>query len=153
MFVFAMHASALKALLPLLLSAAIVQADATDSPTIEIFTTMDRPITITEPVRQRAAALTVYYVDGLERFEAYLSQALPNEAAAAEVEALRRLQTVDTTRMRSAKDAAHGLTLASQYGIDGVPAIVFDGHALVYGVDDLQSALAQYQRWREAAPR
>jgi integrating conjugative element protein (TIGR03757 family) len=150
--VFAMHAAALKALVPLLLSASDVQADAADSSTIEIFTTMDRPITITESVRQRAAALTVYYVDGLERFEAYLSLALPREPSAAEVEALRRLQTLDTTRLRSAKDAAHGLTLASQYGIERAPAVVFDSQAVVYGVNDLHTALARYERWREAAP-
>lgn len=147
-----MHAAALKALVPLLLSASDVQADAANSPTIEIFTTVDRPITIAESVRQRAAALTIYHVDGLERFEAYLSQALPNEPAAAEVEALRRLQTLDTTTMRSVKDAAHGLTLASQYDIERAPAIVFDGHAVVYGVNDIHAVLARYERWREAAP-
>jgi integrating conjugative element protein (TIGR03757 family) len=152
MSVYALHAAALKALLPLLLSASDVRADAADSPTIEIFTTMDRPITITESARQRGAALTVYHVDGLERFEAYLSQALPRESAAAEAEALRRLQALNTTRLRSAKDAAHGLTLAGLYGIERSPAIVFDGHAVVYGVNDLHTALAQYQRWREAAP-
>jgi integrating conjugative element protein (TIGR03757 family) len=91
-------------------------------------------------------------VDGLERFGAYLSQALPNEPAAAEVEALRRLQALATTRMQSARDAAHGLTLANQYGIDRAPAIVFDSHVVVYGVNDLHTALAQYQRWREGAP-
>jgi integrating conjugative element protein (TIGR03757 family) len=150
--VFAMHAAALKALLPVLLSVANVHADAANSPTIEIFTTVDRPITITESVRQRAAALTVYYVDGLERFEAYLSQALPREPAAAEAEALRRLQALDATRLRSAKDAAHGLTLASQYGIERAPAIVFDGQAVVYGVKDIHAALLRHERWREAAP-
>ena len=35
-----------------------------------------------------------------------------------------------------------------QYGIDRIPAIVFDSQAVVYGVTDLSAALAHYQAWQ-----
>jgi integrating conjugative element protein (TIGR03757 family) len=36
-----------------------------------------------------------------------------------------------------------------QYGIDRYPAIVFDGHAVVYGVTDVQAATRIYEQWQE----
>jgi integrating conjugative element protein (TIGR03757 family) len=151
MSVYALHAAALKALLPLLFSAQFAQADSGNRPTIEIFTTSDRPMAITESARQRLSGMTVYDLDGLEHFETYLSQQLPREPTAAETEALRRLQHIDRLRLQAAKDAARGLTLASEYGIDRVPAIVFDGRAVVYGVTDVEIAIAHYRPRREAA--
>jgi integrating conjugative element protein (TIGR03757 family) len=150
MSVYALHAAALKALLPLLFSAPIAQADSGERTTIEVFTTSDRPMAITESVRLDVFAVTVYQLDGLEHFETYLSQQLPREPTAAEAEALRRLQQIDPLRLHSAKDAARGLTLANQYGIDRVPALVFDGQAVVYGATDVKIANTHYRRWRQA---
>ena len=151
MSVYALHAAALKALLPLLFGTPIAQADSGERPTIEIFTTSDRPMALAESARQRLSGMTVYDLDGLEHFETYLSQQLPREPTAAETEALRRLQHIDRLRLQAAKDAARGLTLASEYGIDRVPAIVFDGRAVVYGVTDVEIAIAHYRPRREAA--
>ncbi|MEM7669223.1 MAG: TIGR03757 family integrating conjugative element protein [Pseudomonadota bacterium] len=151
MSVYALHAAALKALLPLLFSAPFAQADSGGRPTIEVFTTSDRPIDITASARRGVFAFTVYRLDGLEHFETYLSQQLPREPKAAETEALRRLQHIDPMRLQSAKNAARGLTLASEYGIDRVPAVVFDGRAVVYGVTVVEIAIVQYRRRRDAA--
>ena len=145
------QAAALKALFPLLLSALSAPAQSSERPTLEVFTTSDRPIAITEYPRQSAPAVTVYQLDGLEHFETYLSQQLPHEPKAAEAEALQRLQHIDPLRLQSAKDAARGLTLANAYGIHRVPAIVFDEQAVVYGVADVEIATAHYRRWHEAA--
>ena len=151
MSVYALHAAALKAFLPLLFSTPIAQADSGERPSIEVFTTSDRPMAITESARRSVFAFTVYQLDGLEEFEAYLSQELPREPTAAETEALRRLQHIDPLRLEAAKIAARGLTLASEYGIDRVPAIVFDGRAVVYGVTDVEIAMAHYRRTRGTA--
>jgi integrating conjugative element protein (TIGR03757 family) len=151
MSVYALYAAALKALLPLLFSTPIAQAGSGERPTIEVFTTSDRPVVITESARRDVSAFTVYQLDGLEHFEAYLSQELPREPTAAETEALRRLQHIDPLRLQSAKDAARGLTLASEYGIDRVPAVVFDGRAVVYGLTDVEIAITHYRRRRDAA--
>ena len=151
MSVYALHAAALKALLSLLFSAPIAQADSRERPTIEVFTTSDRPMAITESARQRLSGITVYQLEGFSDFETYLAQQLPREPAAAETEALRRLQHIDPLRLDAAKDAARGLTLATEYGIDRVPAVVIDGRAVVYGVTDVEIAVAHYQRRREEA--
>ena len=49
--------------------------------------------------------------------------------------------------------AAHGLAKAMQYGVDRYPAIVFDGQAVVYGVTDVQTAIAHYRAWRREGKR
>ena len=141
----------LKVLLPLLLIMSIALAGSGEGPTIEVFTTSDRPIVSTESTWRHVSVVTIYPMDGLEQFETYLSQQLPREPAAAKAEALRRFQHIDPMRLQSAKGAARGLTLASEYGIDRVPAVVFDGRAVVYGVTDVEIALAHYQGSRDAA--
>ena len=97
--------------------------------------------------------MTIYAVDGLERFEASLSQDLPVQEDAAKAEAMRRIGELDEARMAPAKEAAIGLAKAIQYGVDRYPAIVLDGHAVIYGVTDLVDALARYGSWREAGPQ
>jgi len=37
--------------------------------------------------------------------------------------------------------------------VDRYPAIVFDGQAVVYGVTDVETALAHYQKWRQEGAR
>lgn len=151
MSVYSMHAAALKAVLPMVFSTSIAQADFGERPTIEVFTTSVRPMLITESARRHVLGVMVYQLDGLEHFETYLSQQLPRETTAAETEALRRLQHIDFLRLEAAKNAARGLTLATEYGIDRVPAVVFDGRAVVYGVTDVEIAIAHYRRRREVA--
>jgi integrating conjugative element protein (TIGR03757 family) len=63
------------------------------------------------------------------------------------VEALRRVQQLDDTRMAPAKNAAIGLAKAIQYGVDRYPAIVLNERAVVYGVTDLVEALNRYEAW------
>ena len=61
---------------------------------------------------------------------------------------MQRIQVLgDQTRARMQRSAI-GLVRAMQYGIDRFPAIVFDGQAVVYGVTDLQVALAHHESWR-----
>ncbi len=121
---------------------------AGDTLVIEIFTTSEQPIVGAKHERVRTASITAYVLDGLERFESGLSEGLPRDAEAAKAEALRRIQRLDDARMVPAKSAALGLAEAAQYGLDRHPAIVFDGHAVVYGVTDLVEALDRYEAWR-----
>ncbi|MCP4040978.1 MAG: DUF1525 domain-containing protein, partial [Gammaproteobacteria bacterium] len=37
---------------------------------------------------------------------------------------------------------------AMQYGVDRIPAIVFDGKVVVYGMTNLKAALDHYRTWR-----
>lgn len=91
-----------------------------------------------------AAGATVYLLDGLQLLEAQLSQGLPaTEAEAAQV-ARERVQRLGGQLQQRAANAAQGMVLATQYGIDRIPAIVIDGRAIVYGMTDVQKAVAAY---------
>ena len=130
-----------------------VPAWAGDALVIEAFATSDQPIVGAEHERLRTATVTLYVVDGLERFESGLSEGLPAEPDAAKAEALRRIQHLDEARMVPAKNAAFGLAKALQYGVDRYPAIVFDRRAVVYGVTDLVQALDRYEAWQREQSR
>lgn len=135
---------------PLALSAPVW---AGDTLVIEVFTTSEQPVVGAEHERLRAATITTYAVDGLERFESGLSESLPADPDAARAEALRRIEHLDDARMVPAKNAAFGLAKAVQYGVDRYPAIVFDGRAVVYSVTDLVEAHNRYKAWqREQTP-
>lgn len=131
---------------PLAFSGAL---QAVEPLSLEVFTAATFPITGQDDRRLRGATVTVYAVDGLEQFEAILSQNLPAKEDAAKAEAMRRIGELDDARMAPAKEAAIGLAMAVQYGVDRYPAIVFDSIAVVYGVTDLIDALVRYESWRQ----
>ena len=135
---------------PLVFSGAL---QAGEPLSLEVFTAATFPITGKDDRRLRNSTVTIYAVDGLERFEASLSQDLPVQEDAAKAEAMRRIGELDEARMAPAKEAAIGLAKTIQYGVDRYPAIVLDGHAVIYGVTDLVDALARYGSWREAGPQ
>lgn len=123
-------------------------ADTVDVRMIDIFTTTERPVAGMENSVLGDTTITLYEVDGIERFEASLSRGLPLDRSAAEPEALRRIQQLDASAMAHARHAAVGLSEAMQYGVDRYPAIVFDERAVVYGVANVVEALDRYTAWR-----
>ncbi|MGE0486176.1 MAG: TIGR03757 family integrating conjugative element protein [Gammaproteobacteria bacterium] len=130
-----------------------VPAWAGDALVIEVFTKSEQPVVGAEHKRVRTATITIYAVDGLERFESGLSEGLPADPDASKAEALRRIQLLDDARMAPAKNAAFGLAKAVQYGVDRHPAIVFDGRAVVYGVTDVVQALDRFEVWQREQTR
>ena len=120
---------------------------------IEVFATSGRAVVGADHERLRTATVTIFVVDGLERFESGLSEGLPADPDVAKAEALRRIQHLDDARMVPAKNAAFGLAKAVQYGVDRYPAIVFDGRAVVYGVTDLVQAIDRYEAWQREQTR
>lgn len=95
-----------------------------------------------------AGTATVYHVDGLERANAALSAGLPPDPAQAEAIARRRFEALTEADRRAIGISTQGLAAAMQYRLLKVPAIVFDGAAVVYGVEDVDQARAIYQTWR-----
>ncbi|MET0063038.1 MAG: TIGR03757 family integrating conjugative element protein [Candidatus Thiodiazotropha endolucinida] len=122
---------------------------------IEAFTSIKFPFVDARGIGNDSHGLdvTIYEIDGIESIERDLSIHMPANPAKSKRIALDRIQHMDdqsTTKMRM---AALGLAKAMQYGVDRYPAIVFDGQAVVYGVTDVQSALAYYRVWRREGKR
>ena len=104
------------------------------------------PIEIKEPIQD--TDLHVYEMNGIQSVEADLSANLPANANQSKRLALQRIQMLDNQVRARMQRSAIGLAMAMQYGVDRYPAIVFDGQAVVYGLTDLQAALAHYHVWR-----
>ena len=96
--------------------------------------------------------LQVYALDGIQRFEAELSDQLPADPKQAKSIALQRIEQLDEGTTAAVQQSAIGLAKAMQYGIKRYPAVVFNQTALVYGVTDLARAINLYQQWMEASP-
>lgn len=117
---------------------------------IEAFTSVKYPFVGARSIGNDSHGLdvTIYEIDGIVSIERDLSIDMPADPEKSKRIALDRIQHMDnqsTTKMRM---AALGLAKATQYGVDRYPAIVFDGQAVVYGVTDVQTALAHYRVWR-----
>ncbi|TGD72249.1 TIGR03757 family integrating conjugative element protein [Mangrovimicrobium sediminis] len=122
--------------------------DASELPgSIEVFTDSFHP------VQSDADATSVYVIDRIDRLQQELSNGLPADPDTAKQVALRHLQRVDARLSGELETAATGLVKAMQYGLDGHPAIVFDGKFVVYGMTDLVAATELYREWRAGVRR
>lgn len=133
---------------------AVTQAQTvyTMTPTsINVFTTTNQPISnLDAVVHQRPdIKVQVHTLDGIKRFEVYLSQGLPGNADKARDIAIERLGSLNKAMRRLLEQSATALARALQYGVEQYPAIVFDGEVVVYGITDLRIALAHYRHWQQ----
>lgn len=133
------------------------QLVAGDPHLVEVFTITESPITSVSAFDQQPVSkeieLCVYEIDGIRHIEAKLSNELTNNPEQAKRITLDRIQHMDDQSKTKMQMAAKGLAKAMQYGVDRYPAIVFDGQVVVYGVTDVQSALAHYRVWRREGKR
>ncbi len=138
----------------MLLASSVVQVDQREvghPRLVEVFTTPESPVTSEATLDTKPSYMEIefhgYKLDGIQRIEAKLSKGLPADPEQSKLVVLQRFQQLreeDRTRMQR---AAMGLAKAMQYGVDRYPAIVFDGQAVVYGIVDVQTAIAHYQTW------
>lgn len=114
---------------------------------VEVFTTPHYRVTGIEHAQRSLpiAVLRVHDLAAAMRLENSLSEGLPTDQAEAAAIAKDRVRNVDATQLR---EAFGGLIRASELQLDRVPAMVFDGHAVVYGVNDVVEAYGHYRRWR-----
>ncbi|WCM90536.1 TIGR03757 family integrating conjugative element protein [Acidovorax sp. NCPPB 3576] len=115
---------------------------------VEVFANSAMLVT---PQRSDRYKLDIYRLDAMSRVEQSINQALPqNEAdarawlAANEARIRRQVQPV-------VANAANGITLAMHYRIDRLPAIVVNRQTVVFGMTDVNAALAAFQRARPAS--
>lgn len=122
-------------------SASVLVNSAGSVVTVEVFSNSAIPLS-------RAGTATVYLLDGLQLLEAELSAGLPGDEAQAQKLASERMRRLGPQLQQRVSNVAKGLTLARQYGIEHVPAVVIDGSAIVYGVTDVEQAVALYLQRR-----
>lgn len=117
---------------------------------LEIFTVSDEPATNLPEVSAslNETDIRVYWLDGILRLEAELSQHLPTDAQFAERAVLERLQPLDKDRRDRVAQSAKALVRVVELGIDRYPAIVIDGQWVLYGLTDLTAAVVFYRRWQ-----
>ncbi|MFC1367109.1 MAG: TIGR03757 family integrating conjugative element protein [gamma proteobacterium symbiont of Phacoides pectinatus] len=118
---------------------------------IEAFTSVKYPFVGATGIgnNSHGLAVIVYEIDGIESMEKDLSIGMPADPEKSKQIALHRIQHMDDQSKTKMQMAAQGLAKAMQYGVDRYPAIVFDGQAVVYGVTDVQIAIAHYRAWRQ----
>jgi len=123
---------------------------------IEVFTTSQYPIqnnTHRRAPEDSAVHDRRYHLDRIKLLQQALSQGLPSDPKAAKQQVLLRLQSMDSALSHQLEHAGNGLAQAMAYGIDRMPAVVFDGQAVVYGVTDIEDALLHYRQWRDGVDR
>ena len=126
-------------------------ADTGALPRIEVFTRADAPVTGLQALSagsgHEGPRVHIYALDGLQALEAKFSENLARDPSQARRQALERIHRLNETDRARLRRAAVGLARAVHYGIDRYPAMVFDGQSVVYGLTDLEAALAHYRRW------
>ncbi len=99
-----------------------------------------------------AYKLQVYRLDVMALIEQQLSQGLPG----VEADALAHLQRMEGQIRRKYQahivNAANGMTMAIHYKLDRLPAVVINRQAVIYGVPDVDKALAIYQQQSGGRP-
>jgi integrating conjugative element protein (TIGR03757 family) len=108
---------------------------------IEVFRLSDQSI-VASP------GATIYVVDAMRQHMARLSSGLPRNPADAQQVARARLQALTPQDQETLRAASIALVRAAEYRIAKVPAIVFDGRAVLYGITDIEQARAIYRGWK-----
>lgn len=109
-----------------------------------IYTTTRYPVSDTDVDTQ------VYMLDEAQRLEQSLFPALAGEAQRAEQQARQRMQQPDWKEIEARLTGAYqSLLSAWSLGVEKVPAIVFDGHYVVYGTTDVALAQKKLMQWQE----
>ncbi len=134
------------ALVLVLATVSVSAADLSPPIQIEVFTDRDYPITT-----QGYMNIDVYRLDTPGRLEQALSAGLPADPVTAKRIVIQRVRKAAVTHARHLQHAYEGLIKAWRYGLDRLPAIVFDGGlAVVYGITDLETALLHYRGCRKS---
>ncbi|MCY3802997.1 MAG: TIGR03757 family integrating conjugative element protein [Gammaproteobacteria bacterium] len=127
-----------------------LHAEAKKLQLIEVFTDSELHIIgqqhLSSDVRRNGLEVRIYQLDEIHHFEVRISKNLPSDSGQARRQALERIYQLSRTDRARLQRTTVGLARAVHYGIDRYPAMVFDGQLVVYGLTDLEAALAHYRR-------
>ena len=95
-----------------------------------------------------AGASRIYYIDMLAQQVEAMSAGLPPDPERAIAIAMARFENLGDADRSRLHRGAEIETLARQYQLTKAPAMVVDGRAVIYGVNDVEHARAIYRAWR-----
>ena len=95
-----------------------------------------------------AGASRIYYIDMLAQQVEAMSAGLPPDPERAIAIAMARVENLGDADRSRLHRGAEIETLARQYQLTKAPAMVVDGRAVIYGVNDVEHARAIYRAWR-----
>ncbi len=145
--------SALFMMLILCISSGLL--NAAEKPVIEVIHSDAHTITGIDHLKQQGFKVTPYNLDQPKRLIARFAQNLPPNQDAAKKKLEQRFQTIGKSKVQQQFQSAYqALIVATQYGINRYPAIVFNhGQAVIYGITDLTQALNRYRQWQRGQQR
>lgn len=114
--------------------------------TVEVFANSAMRIT---PQQSAYYRLQIYRLDGMQRIDTQLNQGLPKSQEAALAYMRQNYAAIKRKYEPQILEAAQGLQLAQRYKIDRLPAIVINQRSVVFGVADVDQAIATYQAYRQ----
>lgn len=110
--------------------------------TVEVFANSAMHVT-PEPSANLPYQLKVYRIDGLRQVEQAINQQLPQTEAQAREWLAKNQQRLRRQYASQATAAANGVALMQRYKLSRVPAIVINRRVVVYGLTDVDAAIAR----------
>ena len=131
---------------------AATASPAEEPVSLELFMGRDTPITGLETISGHE--VTVYRLDALHALIGRIEEQLPSDPTEEPQQARAALAALTSTERDGLREATEGLLRARyRYGLDRYPAVMLDGRAVVYGVTDLDRAVAIYRAWQRRERR
>lgn len=114
---------------------------------VEVFA--NSAMNVSTPTTEAPYVIKVYRVDGLALIEAALNKGVPSNEAQAQAYFAAQQDEIKKRYAAQAANAANGITRALYYKVDRIPAVVINQRTVVYGVTNVEQAVALYQDARE----
>lgn len=112
---------------------------------VEVFANSTMVIT---PVQANQYQLVIYRLDALKNVEAAINRNIPKTEAAAKAYFAAHQAEIKRQITPAVLNGANGIAMARHYKLDRIPAIVVDGASVIYGVTNVDEAIAMVQKHR-----
>jgi len=114
---------------------------------VEVFANSAMVIT---PIQAEQYQLVIYRLDALKNVEAAINRNIPKTEAAARAYFAANQAEIKRQITPAVLNGANGIAMARHYKLDRIPAIVVDGVSVIYGVTNVDQAIAMVQKHRGA---
>lgn len=139
------------ALASLVLAVLAGQAGAQAITTVEVFA--NSATLVRQPQQPPPFVVKVYRLDGMAQLETQLSAGLPQTEAAAMAYMKQHEQEIRRRYKDQINNAAAGMSLAIQYRLDRLPAVVINKNKVIYGIADVDYAAQLYLQSQQRRTR